>query len=97
VNNLYLFCYLSRLEKRWLSFREVQVTAGSSYRDATVFSFISRSNMEKKSQIIFTNEQKNALLKFYEEGMTSTKKEMADRIRQCASTIAISQEQVQVI
>ena len=51
----------------------------------------------KKSRIIFTEEQKNALLKFYEEGMTSTKKEMADRIHQCASTIAISEEQVKVI
>ena len=30
--------------------------------------------MEKKSQIIFTDEQKNALLKFNEEGMTPTKK-----------------------
>ena len=53
--------------------------------------------MEKKSRIIFTDEQKNALLKFYEEGMTPTKKEMADRIRQCASTIAIFEEQVKVI
>ena len=53
--------------------------------------------MEKKSRIIFTEEQKSALFKFYEEGMTSTKKEMTDRIRQCASTIAISEEQVKVI
>ena len=37
--------------------------------------------MEKKSRIIFTEEQKSALLKFHEEGLTSTKKEMADRIR----------------
>ena len=53
--------------------------------------------MEKKSQIIFTEEQKNALLKFYEEGVTSTKKEMAHLIPQCASTIAISEVQVKVI
>ena len=53
--------------------------------------------MEKKSRMIFTEEQKGALLKFFEEGMTSTKKEMADLIRQCASTIAISEEQVKII
>ena len=40
--------------------------------------------MEKKSRMNFTEEQKSAFLKFYEEGMTSTKKEMAGLIRQCA-------------
>ena len=52
--------------------------------------------MEKSSRIEFTDDQKEILLKFYSEGMTSTKKSMGDKIRECAAKVAISEEQVKV-
>ena len=47
-------------------------------------------------RIQFTDEQKDILVKCYGEGMTSTNKNMADKIRECAAKLAITEEQVKV-
>ena len=46
--------------------------------------------------IQFTDEQKDALVKCHGEGMTSTKKNMADKIWECAAKVAITEEQDKV-
>ena len=52
--------------------------------------------MVKGCRIQFTEQQKEILLKFYEEGMKSTKKAMSDKIRECSAKVAVSEEQVKV-
>ena len=47
-------------------------------------------------RIQFTDEQKDTLVKCYGEGMTLTKKNMADKIRECAAKVAITEEQLKV-
>ena len=47
-------------------------------------------------RIQFTDEQKHTLVKCYGEGITSTKKYMADKIRECAAKVTITEEQVKV-
>ena len=46
--------------------------------------------------IQFMDEQKDTLVKCYGEGMTSTKKNMADKIRECVAKVTITEEQVKV-
>ena len=52
--------------------------------------------MDKHSRINYTEEEKRMLLQFYEEGMKSTKKQMADKIRECSARVGISEQQVKV-
>jgi len=52
--------------------------------------------MVKGCRIQFTEQQKEILLKFYEERMKSTKKAMSDKIRECSAKVAVSEEQVKV-
>jgi len=52
--------------------------------------------MDKGSRINYTEEQKRMLLQFFEEGMKSTKREMADKIRECSAKVGISEQQVKV-
>ena len=52
--------------------------------------------MDKGSRINYTEEQKHMLFQFFEEGMKSTKREMADKIRECSAKVGISEQQVKV-
>ena len=52
--------------------------------------------MDKGSRINYTEEQKRMLLQFFEEGMKPTKREMADKIRECSAKVGISEQQVKV-
>lgn len=47
-------------------------------------------------RIQFTDVEKDTLVKCCREGMTSTKKNMADKIPECAAKVAITEEQVKV-
>lgn len=50
--------------------------------------------MDKIPRVKITEEQKNILKSFHENGMISTKREMGSVIRECASVASLSEEQV---
>ncbi|XP_066015411.1 uncharacterized protein [Pocillopora verrucosa] len=50
--------------------------------------------MERQSRLVYSEEQKEVLTTFFNEGMTSTKKAMCDKIRACATRVGISEDQV---
>lgn len=52
--------------------------------------------MERQSRLIYSEEQKEVLTTFFNEGMTSTEKAMCDKIRACAARVGISENQVKV-
>ena len=53
--------------------------------------------MERQSRLVYSEEQKEVLTTFFNEGMTSTKKAMCDKIRACATRVGISEDQVKVV
>ena len=52
--------------------------------------------MDKIPRLKISEEQKNILKSFHENGMISTKREMGSAIRECASAASLSEEQVKV-
>lgn len=48
------------------------------------------------NRFAYSDEQKKLLMGFYSSGMHSTKKEMADKIRECAAKVGVSEERVKV-
>ena len=53
--------------------------------------------MERQSRLVYSEEQKEVLTTFFNEGMTSTKKAMCDKIRACATRVGIWEDQVKVV
>ena len=53
--------------------------------------------MERQSRLVYSEEQKEEPTTFFNEGMTSNKKAMCDKIRACATRVVISEDQVKVV
>ena len=52
--------------------------------------------MERQSRLVYSEEQKEEPTTFFNEGMTSNKKAMCDKIRACAARVGIWEDQVKV-
>ena len=47
-------------------------------------------------RITFSVDQKSILVTYYENGMSSTKQELTETIRECASKVSLTEEQVKM-